>query len=280
MFTGLAAGNYTITVQDDNLCTKTAQITVDTCVCNPLSACTPPYPFASSNPRTSIAFSESEVLRAFIATVGANCTPSQIQVFYNDEHALTLGISQVTVKMKTAPTTTTTPYAVTPLTTNPGSATDPSVGSTIQTGDQAGVDVSGRPIYPALFITDITDPNADPLGGDWQNGGTGIPPHAVFGTWKAAVKLVDKTKNPTVVTVTPAADPSTKNNWNLGAGSDPVPTGLRNEGYGAEVRWDISRLNLMAGHKYRLYFMVHDGDQNKAGGDSGQGCAILTMPPQ
>jgi hypothetical protein len=151
------------------------------------------------------------------------------------------------------------------------------VGSTIQTGDQAGTDVSGRPLYPALFITDITDPSADPLGGDWQNGGTGIPPHAVFGTWKAAAKTVDKTKTPNVITVTPATDPA-KNNWNLGAGSDPVPAGLVNEGYGAEVRWDISKLNLTAGHKYRLYFMVHDGDQNKAGGDSGQACATITMP--
>jgi hypothetical protein len=42
-----------------------------------------------------------------VVSVGANCTPGTIQVFYNDEHALTLGVSKVTVKMKTAPTTTT-----------------------------------------------------------------------------------------------------------------------------------------------------------------------------
>jgi hypothetical protein len=34
----------------------------------------------------------------------------------------------------------------------------------------------------------------------------------------------------------------------------------------------------MSGHTYRLYFMVHDGDQNKAGGDSGQACVTITMP--
>ena len=30
--------------------------------------------------------------------------------------------------------------------------------STITSGDQAGVDVSGRPMYPALFITDVAVP--------------------------------------------------------------------------------------------------------------------------
>ena len=140
------------------------------------------------------------------------------------------------------------------------------------------MDVAGRPIYPALFITDVTS-NPSSLSGDWQYGGTGIPPHAIFGTWKAAVKLVDKTHTPAVVTVATDNDPSQHNNWNLGPGSDPVPTPTpTNEGYGAEVRWDISRLGLISGHKYRLYFMVHDGDQNQSGGDSGQGCAYLTMP--
>jgi hypothetical protein len=81
-----------------------------------------------------------------------------------------------------------------------------------------------------------------------------------------------------LVAVTPDADPMAHNNWNLGPGSDPVPAGLTNQGYGCEIRWDVSQLGLQSGHTYRLYFMVHDGDQNKAGGDAGQGCAILTMP--
>src|SRR5947209_17142424 len=106
---------------------------------------------------------------------------------------LTLGIKQVNVKTNTG--TTTTNYTVTPLTTNPGSTTSPMVGSTIATGDQAGVDVSGRPIFPALFITDITN-NPSDTSGDWQNGGTAVAPNAVFGTWKGAVKTVDKTHNP------------------------------------------------------------------------------------
>jgi hypothetical protein len=173
-------------------------------------------------------------------------------------------------------------YTVTPLTTNPGSTTSPQVGCPTCTGDQADVDVSGRPIFPALFVTDITT-NSSNTSGDWQNGGTAIPPDAVFGTWKAAVKTVDKTKTPNVITVTPDADPA-KNNYNLGPGSDPVPAGLVNQGYGAEARWAVSNLTyqgnpLVGGHTYRLYFMVHDGDQNKAGGDSGQACVTITMPP-
>jgi hypothetical protein len=145
------------------------------------------------------------------------------------------------------------------------------VGSTTETGDQAGVDASDRPMYPALYITDITNsPNS--RAGDWQFFGTAIPPHAVFGTWKGAVRTVDYTaKKGKTTTVTPDADPA-KNNWNLGPGSDPPPSGLTNEGYGAEARWNVSELGLSSLHTYRMQFMVHDGDQNKTGGDSGEAC--------
>jgi hypothetical protein len=54
------------------------------------------------------------------------------------------------------------------------------------TGDQAGTDVNtcageascGRPMFPALFITDVTaDPSS--TSGDWQFGATPIPPTGV-----------------------------------------------------------------------------------------------------
>ena len=70
-----------------------------------------------------------------------------------------------------------------------------------------------------------------------------------------------------------------KNNWNLDGG-DAVPAGLTDQGFGAEVRWEIDQLPLVLGRTYRLYFMVHDGDQNKAGGDVGQGCTTLNMGGQ
>ena len=236
-------------------------------------ACVPPYPFTSTNPLTSIPFNESEVLRAARLAVDPNCAPTSLQVFYNDEHAISLGVRQVQVKTGTV--TTTTNYPISSLLTNPGSAMPPLVGSTILSGDQAGTDTSGRPLFPALFITDMTANPGNPYAGDWQYGGTAIAPSAIFGTWKGAVRKVDTNTN--TVTVTPDGDPA-KNNWNLGPGSDPVPTGLVNQGYGAEVRWDLSTLSLISGHQYRLYFTVHDGDQNKVGGDVGQACVIFTMP--
>ena len=264
----------TVTVMSgDGQCRASASASVGKC--NPVTACTPPYPFVSANPRTSIDFNESEVLRGVTVSVADGCLPQQIRVFYNDEHALTLGVRRVIVK--TAGGTTTTDYPIAPLTQNPGSVLNPSVGSTALSGDQAGTDESDRPLYPALFLTDITsDPTS--LAGDWQFGGTAIPPHAVFGTWKGAVRTVDRTRNPANVTVTPDADPA-KNNWNLDGG-DVAPPGLVNQGYGAEVRWEVSQLGLLPGHTYRMYFMVHDGDQNKTGGDVGQGCAILGVGAQ
>ena len=127
-------------------------------------------------------------------------------------------------------------------------------------------------MWPALFITDVT---ADPTStaGDWQFGGKGIPPHDVFGTWKSAVRTVNSGG---AVTITPDVDPAENPNWNLGAGSDAPPVGTPNDKFGTEVRWSIDRLiasgDLIPGHKYRFQFMVHDGDQNKTGGDVGEGC--------
>src|SRR5438477_2258156 len=61
-----------------------------------VAPCVLGYPFTSQNPRTSVAFNESEVLRAFKpATVGPG---ERLMVFYNDEHALTLGVRRVLVK--------------------------------------------------------------------------------------------------------------------------------------------------------------------------------------
>ena len=86
-------------------------------------------------------------------------------------------------------------------------------------------------------------------------------------------------QTPNTITVTPDADPASEQ-LEPGAGyADPVPTPTpTNQGYGAECRWDLTSLNLIPGHQYRLYFMVHDGDQNNTGGDVGQDCVFFTMP--
>jgi hypothetical protein len=223
------------------------------------------YPYTSSSPLTSVVFNENDVLRAIVP---AGALPmASVRVFYNDEHALTLGVRSVAVK--TASGTTTTDYPVSSLTSDPGSVTNAQTGANQLAGNQSGFDQSQRPMWPVLFVTDVTsDPTS--RSGDWQMGGKPYSPSAVFGTWKAAVRTVDTTVSPAAVSIAPDADPA-KNNWSLGTGSDPVPTGLANEGFGAEVRWDVS---LTPGHSYRFQAMVHDGDQNKVGGDSGEACLV------
>lgn len=235
--------------------------------------CTLGYPYVSTNPLTSITFNESTVLRAFAPAI-ATGSGDTIRVWYNDEHALTLGVRQVVVKTKSG--TSTTNFSVSKLPSDPGHVANPAVGSTSTSGDLAGTDPSGRPMFPALFITDITA-NPNDTSGDWQFNGTAIAPTAVYGSWKGAVVTVDKTKSPATRTITPDNDPA-KNNWNLGSGADAVPPGLSNEGYGAEAVWSISSLGLKPGHYYRMEFMVHDGDQNKTGGDSGEACNTVLMP--
>jgi hypothetical protein len=184
-----------------------------------------------------------------------------VEVFYNDEHALTLGCATAT-------------DPVSPLSSNPDSVHYP------QTGDPACVDTVGRPLRPVLFVTDLS---ADPscTAGDLQKGGPAYDPVAIFGTWKSATEGTGNVGTPAT------ADP-TANKWNLGSGADPLPStagvaadaGMGpmmpmamtcNENYGAELRFEVG---LISGHSYRLQVIVHDGDQNK-GGDSGEACVIF-----
>lgn len=237
------------------------------------------YPDNSNLPRSAVIFNESEVLRAADpgpATCGS--APTTIKAWYNDEHALTLGVRRVIVK--TNGNTQTHDFVVTPTpTSGPICVTNPEVGSTHTSGDLAGTDVAdggGRPMYPAMFITDLTVNGNGSRAGDWQYGGTAVLPHRVCGTWKGAVRTVDKTVSPNKITITPDADPA-KNDWNLGGG-EPPPAGTTNQGYGALVTWNVADLGLLPGHTYRLQFMVHDGDQNKTGGDVGQSCTTIIMP--
>jgi hypothetical protein len=227
------------------------------------------YPYKTdNNPLTSIVFNESEVLRAIMPSGSA--PEGVVRLFYNDEHALTLGVRQVAVKTGAgAGATTMTDFPVSPLATDPGSVTDPKTGSTELAGDNSGLDQSLRPMWPALFVTDITANPAD-RSGDWQMGGRPRGPNAVFGSWKAAVRTVDKSVTPSKVSITPDPDPA-KNKWEL-AGGDPAPAGLTDQGFGAEARWSVP---LSGGHNYRIQVMVHDGDQNKGGGDSGEACVLF-----
>ena len=75
--------------------------------------------------------------------------------------------------------------------------------------------------------------------------------------------------------MTPGVDPA-PNNWTLPGGD--TPPALSNEGYGAEVRWNVDQLGLKSGHSYRMQIIVHDGDQNGGGGDAGQTCVTVNVP--
>ena len=232
------------------------------------------YPYGTLPARTAVVFNESEVLRKSepaIALAG-----DTLKLWYGDEHALSLGLRMVGV----------TAYPVTPFvatfpagTPVAASVSSPQVGATEA---QGGTDPANRPVFPALFCTDITAP-ADHLSnaGDWQiNGiGHGVPPDFVSGTWKSATKSAAG-----VVTVD--ADPA-KNNLILGPGSEYPHGGLtafKNEGYNSEVRWNLNNPNLcngaplISGHIYRMQFIIHDGDQNNSGGDVGQSCAVVVAP--
>jgi hypothetical protein len=208
----------------------------------------------------STTFVESTTLCA-INAVGGGAQPAEVRVFYNDEHALTLGCATAT-------------DPVSPLTSNPDTVHYP------QTGDPACVDTVGRPLRPVLFVTDIS---ADPgcTAGDLQKGGHPYDPVAIFGTWKSATEGTGNVGTPAT------ADP-TANKWSLGPGADPLPStagatadagmgpkmpmGMTcSENYGAELRFEVG---LISGHSYRLQVIVHDGDQNK-GGDSGEACVTF-----
>ena len=248
------------------------------------TSCLMTYPDSSNLPRSLQVFNENEVLVASEpgqATCGTQ--PKEIKVWYADEHPICIGVRQVVVKTNSG--TTTTNYLVTPTPIKSASIiTSPQIGANDQSGDQSGNDVAvdgGRPLWPALYVTDITY-DLTSRAGDWQQNKTdqpsiAYPPTKICGTWKSAVRIVDKTKVPNLITIQMDRDPSYQNFWDL-AGGDAPPPGTIGDKYGAMVAWDISTLPLYSGHIYRLQFMVHDGDQNKIGGDVGQSCTTIIMP--
>jgi hypothetical protein len=191
----------------------------------------------------SSTFVESTTLVG-INAVGGGSSPAIIQVFYNDEHALTLGCA-----------TSTNPLS--PLSPDPAAVFYP------QTGDPACTDTIGRQLRPVVFITDLSvDPSCK--AGDMQAGGPAYDPVAIFGSWKSATEDANHVGTP--ATMDPAA-----NKWNLTSSADPVPASVMaagKENYGAEMRFEVG---LISGHSYRIQVVAHDGDQNK-GGDSGEAC--------
>src|SRR5205085_1742072 len=157
---------------------------------------------------------------------------------------------------------------------------------TVSLGDINFHDASNRPLYPTIFITNLTGNPAN-RAGDWQHGGAPTT-HIdnLFGSWTTA-HFVGTTYHSVV--------PAAKNDWHIGVAADNVnygadtPTGGfgavgTSLGFGAEVRWNVSGLHdenglpLAPGNSYRFQVMTHDDDQNKVGGDAGENCTTLTIP--
>jgi hypothetical protein len=231
-------------------------------------------------------FNESEVLVQVAPDVGT--LADMIRVWYNDENALLLGVSKVRVRASAQGGFQEKAFPTATMTGSPAAhALDPTVGATDLDGPYAGTDGSScaghpdlcdRPIFPSLFITDIT---ADPTSraGDWQSGGKAVPAHEIFGSWKTATRTVDMTRSPPIVSLNVDSNPD-RNHWQLSGGDAPSPAILDagvhlDQGYGTELRWSVSRLGLARGHAYRVQVMVHDGDQNRAGGDAGEACVFI-----
>ena len=214
------------------------------------------YPTSSGTPLASVVFNESDVLRAIRSVGGA--LAGTICVFYNDEHALTLGVRQVVVKdsERHAPRPTIRSRRSPPIPAarpSPLDRHEPAGRRSERARRLAAADVAGAVRHRHHRRSH------EPRRATGNRGDGRANPNAIFGSWKAAVRTVDKTKTPRRRVIhTPDADPA-KNNWTL-AGGDPVPSGLKDEGYGAEARWNVA---LIAGHTYRIQVMVHDGDQNK-----------------
>ena len=238
------------------------------------------YPYGTLPERSAVIFNESETLRALeprIATLG-----DTIRMWYSDEHAMLLGIRAVATRPKGGVIGTPVEYPVTKFTPRffglADEATNPATGAT---EDQDGTDPAGRPIPPSLFCTDITT-DSNSIKGDWQMGGKAQGPQFISGTWKSAVVTVDNSGVAPIRVITTDADPAA-NNLTLGPNANKPPANMSRQGYVTEARWNVNTMTcngvaLQRGHTYRMQFMVHDGDQNKTGGDVGEACATVIIP--
>jgi hypothetical protein len=314
--------NYTVTVTDSggNVGTSNCSVTVGTPTPN-MTSCVLNYPTGSAPLLSSVIFNESGVLQSFEQSKDG----SQIRAWFTDEHAPVLGARATTLITSSGSSTTNynftaynpaSPAVYTPgvplpvgdisiglynsIGTVKGTGVVPGTDTALQTSGYPGygtlpgnviAQAAGRPLWPSLFATDITPLTPGGMlnyntSGDWQNGNTkAIPPEGIFGAWKGAVVTLDVTQSPPNMTVTTDADPAT--NTTASIPDTPITGFGGNLGYFTEAKWDVSALGLIPGRVYRIQVIVHDGDQNKSGGDVGEACLSpvyipvtpLTLPP-
>ena len=190
---------------------------------------------------------EPEVLWAVSPDPGGVVTQGGlIKAFYNDEWPLTLGEGNIS-----------------PVHSSPDHIAQPNVGDISKR-------YNGLPVFPSIFISDITsDPNNQ--SGDAQKGGSPNLPYEIWGTWKSKggsnIKPANK-KN----LGGPDTFPSKSNT--IAASKNPSQL------YTSEIIWRVDDIRvdgagLTPGHTYRAQIIIHDGDNTATGGDVGQTCVTI-----
>lgn len=193
-----------------------------------------------------------------------------IRLWAGDENSIVMGTATVNG----------TTYPITESGINPTTVNNPQTGAPYEPD---GKDSAGRPMFPALFLTDITTPNENSRVGDWQQGGTPIGPHVISGVWIYADKngsSVTSRSRPAVKNVV-FDSASGESVWNLAPGGTAPGPGKSYEDktyYGTEIRWNVSDLlaagKVQTGRTYRAQFMLHDGDSDS---DVAQGCVTIQL---
>lgn len=186
---------------------------------------------------------------------GSVAAGGQIKIWYNDESPLPLGLA-----------TTGNVQPTTHLTN-------------AQSIINAGFRDSRQhlPVYPALFLTDITN-NASDTSGDVENGGTPHPPDEIWGDWQIVLPsgtTIRSEDRPNMVQLPAGADPFPATS-NVKFADSALFTRPREPFYGAEAIWNVDGLGLTTGHSYRAELLIHDGDQN-FGGDIGEACTTIQL---
>lgn len=221
-----------------------------------------------------VRFDEPEILIDYEPKAPNVAGPADaIRLWAGDENSIIMGIA--TVKTPTG----TIPYPITESGINPITLFNPQTGAPYEPN---GKDSAGRPMFPALFLTDITD-NAASRVGDWQQGGIPVPPHVASGVWIFADKdgsTIRSQPRPPIKNVVDTV-------WNVASGGTaPGPgTSYADRTYfGTEIRWNIAQLiadgklcpgiATCTGRTYRAQFMVHDGDSES---DVAQGCVTIQL---
>lgn len=227
-----------------------------------------------------VRFDEPEILIDYEPKAPSVAGPTDaIRLWAGDENSIIMGIA--TVKTLTG----TIPYPITASGPNPITVLNPQTGAPY---DPHGKDSAGRPMFPALFLTDITLNPASRVG-DWQQGGTPIPPHVASGMWIYADKdgtSITSRPKPLIPNVVDTI-------WNVAAGGTaPGPGSIpgkfksykKETYYGTEIRWNVAQLiadgklcpgmAICTGKTYRAQFMVHDGDHES---DAAQGCVTIQL---